>query len=127
MREAILRLKQEIKKCAAEGSRIGAKIRQSKGLDRYQLWNAKRSLGDGTRCILLAYACLQGRPYLTVEKKVRSGNEPSATYIHSALLETVGDAKKLEWTREYIKAWLDAKPVLDVEEAQTGVQEGAIA
>jgi len=127
MKEAILKLKQEIKKCAAEGSRIGAKIRQSKGLDRYQLWNAKRSLGDGTRCILLAYACLQGRSYLTVEKKVRSGNEPSATHIHNALLETIEDAQKPEWTREYIKAWLDINPLPDVAEVQTGIQEGAIA
>lgn len=121
MKEAILKLKQEIKKCASEGSRIGAKIRQSKGLDRYQLWNAKRSLGDGTRCVLLAYACLQGRPYLTVEKKVRLGNEPSATYIHNALLETLEDIHKPEWARERIKAWLDAKPVLDAKEIQEGV------
>jgi hypothetical protein len=116
MKEAILKLKNEIKQCTIAGRAIGEKIRQSKGLDRYQLWNAKRSVGDGARYVLLAYACLRERPYLTVERKVRQGNEPSATSIHNALLEALGDTQKAEWTRERVKAWLEWKPVSTTQE-----------
>ncbi len=109
MKEAISKLKQSVKQLAAGGSAIAAQIREAKGLDRYHLWNEKRYHGDSTRHALLAYACLRGRAYEAVERKVREGNFPSATAIRSHLLEALGEAQKAEWTPERVKGWLEGK------------------
>lgn len=109
MKEAISKLKNSVKQLAAGGSAIAAQIREAHGLDRYHLWNEKRYHGDSTRNALLAYACLRGRPYETIERKVREGNFPSATAIRSHLLEALDEAQKAEWTPERVKGWLEGK------------------
>lgn len=113
MKEAILKLRNEVKQCTTAGRAIGEKIRQAKGLDRYQLWNAKRSLGDGARYVFLAYGCLRCMPYARIEQKTRKDNGPSPTYITSAIWEALDEAQKPAWPRERVQAWLkgEAWPV----------------
>jgi hypothetical protein len=122
MKEAISKLKDTVKQLAAGGSAIAAQIREAKGLDRYHLWNEKRYHGDSTRNALLAYACLRGRAYETVERKVREGNFPSATAVRSHLLDALDDAQKVEWTPERVRDWLEGKASpAATEAAPTGV------
>ncbi len=122
MKEAISKLKLSVKQLAAGGSAIAAQIREAKGIDRWHLWNEKRYHGESTRHALLAYACLRGRLYETVERKVREGNFPSATAIRSHLLEALSEAQKAEWTPERVKGWLEGKaPPVPVEAASTEV------
>lgn len=115
MKKAISELKAEIQIFTANGREIGKRIRQSSGLDRFQLWNEKRWLGKDARIRLLAYACLRGRPYACVERKVRQGNEPSATAIHNIIV-VLDDIQKDEWTRERVKAWLEEKLISTIQE-----------
>lgn len=122
MKEAISKLKDTVKQLAAGGSAIAAQIRAAKGIDRWHLWNEKRYHGDSTRHALLAYACLRGRPYLSVEQKVRKDNFPSATGIRNHLLEALSEAQKAEWTPERVKAWLEGKaPPVATEASPTEV------
>jgi len=121
MKEAILKLKNEVKRFTAEGRALGGKIRQSKGLDRYHLWNEKRSLGVDARCTLLAYACLRGRLYTQIEAKNHEGNEPSATYVHDILSQVLDDTRKAEWTPERVRAWLKREMPPAVQETASEV------
>jgi hypothetical protein len=54
-----------------ESRAICARIRASSGLDRAAAWDEKRTYGDVTRCILLAYGFVRGLPYETIEKNTR--------------------------------------------------------
>lgn len=108
MNQAILTIKDTIKQHVAESLEICKQIRASKGLERYQLWNQKRAHGDGTRYWLLAYGCLRGRPYASIEAKCGEGNTPSASAILNRILSVLPQEgpEKAEWTKERVKAWL---------------------
>jgi hypothetical protein len=53
-----------------------AKIRETSGLDRYEAWTEKRSVGAHTRDLLLAYAFLRGMPYRVCEPITRNPEPP---------------------------------------------------
>lgn len=116
MKEAILKLRNEVKQLQFEGRALGEKIRQSKGLERYRLWNVKRSNRDGARYVYLAYACLRGRSYVKLESKVRQGHEPWTSSILDAITKVLDDTQKAEWTAERVKAWLKGESLPKAEE-----------
>ncbi len=61
-------LKAMIKGCVAEAGVIRKEIHASSGVERYELWNKKRSLGVYARHLMLAYAFLRNIPFSKLEK-----------------------------------------------------------
>lgn len=108
MKQVIESIRDRIKLQMAESRAIRGKIHAAIGVDRYNLWCDKRALGAHTRDLLLAYACLRGRSYASVEAKCAPGNEPHASdvlaHIH-AFLPKEGP-ESASWTKERVKAWL---------------------
>jgi hypothetical protein len=84
----------------AASRRLGKEIRRATGLARHALRLEKRSYGDTTRSILLAYAMLRGVPYETVERRVVRA--PSA----SAIADVVCQHEVKEDAVEEVKRWL---------------------
>ena len=80
-KEALLSLKEEIKKNAAEGCAFNAKIQAASGLERYRLRREKAQVGYLARYLLLAYALLRFRPYKQQEQHVCLGGKPWVTLL----------------------------------------------
>ena len=101
-------IRERIKRNAADAHHIREQIYAAKGIDRHNLWNEKRSLGSNTRIWLLAYGCLRGRPYPTIEGKCALGNDPYPSdvlmYIQTFLGREGPEAES--WTKDRVKAWL---------------------
>jgi hypothetical protein len=103
-------VKGAIKDNVAESLEIRKRIHASKGREKSNFWQNKRGLGEDTRYILLAYACLRARPYVQLEQKVHPGNEPSPSEIVEKIchfLPKEGPERAL-WTKERAKVWLEA-------------------
>lgn len=119
MKQAVESIKNQIKHNVEQSYAIRSKIHQAKGKERHALWNEKRAVGEGTRYLLLAYACLRGKQYDRIEPV--GSSIPSASgilsEIHAALPQD--GLEKASWTKERVKAWL-ARP-----EAVTAVVEAA--
>lgn len=76
---------------------ICARIRTTKGRERYDAWEDKRRLGYGTRYLLLALAFLRKRPYRRAEQHTNTPVDARA------LAEIFG-----EYTlATELKAWLE--------------------
>lgn len=115
---AIESIRSQIKENTDKSRAIRNRIHATNGMERWSLWEDKRELGSGTRILLLAYACLRGRPYVQIERKVASGNEPSPSAILYAI-ESVLPQEGLEeglWTKERVKAWLEVKEASEANE-----------
>ena len=95
--ETIQRIIQERQ---AASSRLREAIHRVSGLERHALRLEKRSYGDATRSILLAYAMLRGKAYESVERKC--ARAPSA----SAIADVVREHAALEDATEEVKRWL---------------------
>jgi len=108
VRVALGYMKEHIKRRTADSRHVREQINASKGMERWHLWNEKRDIGFDARDCLLAYGCLRGRQYMTIEAKCALGNEPSPSsvlvYIHSFLGREGPEAES--WTKEKVKAWL---------------------
>ena len=107
-KKAIAGVKNKIKANVADSRHIREQIRAAKGIDRHNLWNDKRSVGAHTRDWLLAYGCLHGRLYASIEAKCAEGNEPWASDVLcciQAFLDQEGPEAE-SWTKERVKAWL---------------------
>jgi hypothetical protein len=106
MKQAISTIKATIKHQVAQSREIRKCIHESKGKERYALWNKKRAVGEGTRYLLLAYACLRGKSYDRTEPV--GSSVPYArgilSEIHAAL--PPDGPEKAEWTEDRIKGWL---------------------
>lgn len=76
-------------------------IQESTGMNRWQAWVAKRSYGEDTRHLLLAYGFLRGLPYVACEKKCDDKNLPSARSIASAAGE-----QGVNLDVEAVKTWI---------------------
>jgi hypothetical protein len=111
MKQAVESIKNQIKANAAELREIRKQIYASKGAERSHFWGCKRGLGDDTRHLLLAYACLRGRQYLAIEAKCASDNEPRPSAVLAFLAASLpeGGPERAEWTKDRVKAWL-ARP-----------------
>lgn len=101
MKTAILQLKKFVCTCALAGAVAAKRIPESTGMTRWCEWEEKRQLGIPTRHALLAYAFARGRPYASLEAKVREGNGPSAHRVE-ALLQEAG----LPFEAGAVEAWL---------------------
>jgi len=108
MKQAISTIRDTIKSQVAESAECRKRIHESKGMDRYWAWCSKRDVGDRTRYLYLALACLRGRSYGSIEPECREGNEPSASRLHGTIVGAVPQdcPEKAEWTKERVKAWL---------------------
>ena len=84
----------------AASRRLNEAIHHTKGLERHALRLEKRSHGEATRSILLAYAMLRGVPYERVERSCRRA--PSA----SAIAEVTRQHVPSEDAVEEVKRWL---------------------
>lgn len=108
VRTALGYMKEHIKSRMADSRRVREQIHAAKGMERWHLWNEKRDIGSSARDCLLAYGCLRGRPYATIEVKCALGNEPVPSsvlaYIHSFLGREGAEAES--WTKDRVKAWL---------------------
>jgi len=99
-------LRSSIRSRQDESRAIRARIHASSGMDRWYVWQEKRSYGHDTRTELLTYAMLRGVPYLACEKKCEDGNHPSSSSI-SAVAKFYGH----EVTPEQVRTWLDHSAV----------------
>ena len=101
-------MKEHVKRLAEDSRGVREQIHASRGINRWHLWNKKRGIGESARDCLLAYGCLRGRPYATIERKCAMGNEPEPSsvlaYIHSFLGREGPEAES--WTKDRVKAWL---------------------
>lgn len=89
-----------IKQRQAESLRWNRAIQGARGLERHTLRLEKRRYGDVTRSILLAYAMLRGKTYVSVERTcVRA---PSA----GAIADVVRQHAAIEDATEEVKRWL---------------------
>lgn len=104
--KSIITLKNEVKRLAEHGRAIAHEIRKSSGLDRYHLWNEKRSIGTDARYALLAYACIRGVPYERVEARCGAFNNPSATRVFDVMVKALDEDIKASWSPEPVRAWL---------------------
>ena len=89
-----------IKERQAVSLRLNQAIHRVTGLERHALRLEKRSYGDATRSILLAYAMLRGKAYENIERKCTRA--PSA----SAIADVVRQYVVLEDATEEVKRWL---------------------
>lgn len=103
-------LKQEIKDREAASREICKRIHASRGLDRYEAWQEKRSEGNTTRCLLLMYAMLRGLPRHALESKY---NPYDNYWLYNGMHHMAGQ-RNLALTKEAIDAWLSAPaPVVE--------------
>lgn len=101
-------VKQELKDRQAASQAIGARIRESKGLERWALWEEKREYGRDTRWLLMVYAFLRGIPFLVVERhSTFRVYDNWAASIHAKRLAELIEARGLECDNEKIVAWLN--------------------
>lgn len=110
-------VKGAVKNNVAESLEIRKRIHASEGKEKSNFWQNKRGVGVDTRYLLLTYACLRGRPYSQIEQKVHPGNEPSPRGIVETVCRFLPkeDPERTLWTKERVKAWLDA---VDASEAK---------
>lgn len=82
-------IRDEIKFREVQARKLREQIRNTKGRERYDAWNAKRDYGAGTRSLLLAYAFLRGTAYRRVEKTAVSvpNTDEIATYADVPLAQ----------------------------------------
>jgi hypothetical protein len=80
--------------------RLNEAIHKVRGLERHALRLEKRSYGDATRIVLLAYAMLRGKAYEDIERTCTRA--PSA----SAIADVVRQHVALEDATEEVKRWL---------------------
>ena len=107
MKQAIEMIRQAIKKNSSDSRAMRKHIHETKGMDRWQWWAEKRTLGEGTRYWLMALACLRGRSYVQIEAKCGVGNEASASNLLTYILAALKDnPSATEWTRERVRDWL---------------------
>jgi hypothetical protein len=117
MKQAILKLKQDIKAQVETAKALRNRIRETKGDERHQAWNRKRAHGSGTRYMLLAYGCLRGVPYARIEQKTHE--PPYYGAIRSEIKAVLPpDSPEIElWTNDRVKAWLEGKEAPRAKEA----------
>ena len=101
-REALLSLKEEIKKNAAEGRAFNTKIRAAKGIERYHLRREKAQVGYMARYLLLAYALLRYRSYKQQEPHVYPDCKPWVT-----LLFDTANRFGNTYPKSVIESWLE--------------------
>lgn len=106
MKKAIDTIRQQIKHNVEQSHAIRRGIHQAKGRERHNLWNEKRAVGEGTRYLLLALACLRGRSYDRIEPV--GSSVPHARGILSEIRAALGkdSPEAAGWTEDRIKAWL---------------------
>lgn len=97
-------IKQEIKSREIASREIRKMIHGSSGRERHQHWMDKRSYGYDTRCLLLLYAMLRGKPRYTLERKY--GDQVFERYYLSPSLERLVEKYGLAYTRVEIQSWL---------------------
>jgi hypothetical protein len=83
-------------------SKYRKSIHESKGMDRWWAWVAKREYGTDTRHLLLAYAMLRGLPYSVCERNAEI--RPSALAIRVTAKE-YGHML----TEDAIHAWINGE------------------
>lgn len=91
-------VRDSIKLNVTQSLAIVARIRSTKGRERYNAWAFKRDIGQGTRYLLLALAFLRKRSYKQAEPHTR-------TAIDAHKLAAVLGAPGLHTE---VTAWLDA-------------------
>jgi len=84
----------------ATSRRLGEALLRVRGLERHALRLEKRSYGETTRSILLAYAMLRGKRYVSVERKCARAPSPSA------IADVVRQHAAIEDATEEVKRWL---------------------
>ena len=99
-------LKQEIKSREAASREIRKKIQATSGLDRHEAWLEKRQEGSTTRCYLLLYAMVRGRPRHSIEPK----HSPHDNWWIQSAMGRMAEQHKLAATKEAIEQWLKAAP-----------------
>jgi hypothetical protein len=97
-------IKQEIKSRETASKGIRKLIQGSSGMERHGHWLDKRSYGYDTRCLLLLYAMLRGKPRCTLERKY--GDQVFERYYLSPSLEKLAEKYGLAYTRVEIQTWL---------------------
>ena len=113
-------LKARIKDAAARGRAVRHRINEAAGLERYALWNEKRSIGDEARVALLAYGFLRGVPYRRIEPHCRPGHElqPARLLVlWTRLLGMAPEPSASIWTEARVAAWLEPMPQAPAREA----------
>lgn len=96
-------VRDSIKHNTIQSLAIVARIRSTKGRERYNAWDEKRRLGANTRYLLLALAFLRKRPYRRAEQRT---NTPVDARV---LAEKLGDST----LKPELESWLaggEARP-----------------
>jgi hypothetical protein len=73
---------------------------------RNEIAVAKRFVGNESRHYLLAYAFMRGDSYLSIERKCRSENKPSAERILEIVHSHMYKFMRSKVTIDMVKAWL---------------------
>jgi len=101
-------IKQEIQLRETASREIRKLIHGSSGMERHGHCLDKRSYGYDTRCLLLLYAMLRGKPRCMLERKY--GNRVFERYYLGLSLEKLAEKYGLWYTSIDIQAWLWAAP-----------------
>jgi hypothetical protein len=97
------RLRNTLRLRQSDSQELGRTIQRSRGRERWDAWEEKRSYGRDTRPLLLAYGFLRGVPYLACERKCAEDNPPSIEAIIIAASE-----HGIELSRQELEAWTAA-------------------
>ena len=81
VKDAVNKLREQVKESAARGADIQRRISSLQGAgtgtERHLLWNEKKAVGVRTRHLLLAYGLLRGVPYHRMERQAHIAPNPS--------------------------------------------------
>lgn len=100
----IRHLRVRIKELASEAKHIRHEERKCSGMEKWELQNHRRTVvGVAARGYQLAYACVRGRPYESVENHVKDkGSAVKAIRAAAAI------AKKFGGSPDLVTAWYAA-------------------
>jgi hypothetical protein len=91
-------LQRIIRERQAASRRLSEAVHRVRGLERHALRLEKRSFGEGTRSILLAYAMLRDRLYESVERTCVRAPSPSAiadvVRLHAVTQDAIEEVKR---------------------------------
>jgi hypothetical protein len=107
-KEVALALKEDVKRLAKAGQEARGEIRRTSGMERWAAWQEKRLVGYDARVSLLAYACVRGRPYRSVEPKT---HDDLTTFEGIRLMRHVQKTLAAfdgTWSEEQVIAWMKA-------------------
>ena len=96
----IRHLRVHVKELASEAKHIRHEERQCSGMEKWRLQNHRKTVvRNAARAYQLAYACLRGKPYNTVEPHITRSNYVALCEAKKIALRFGGDA-------DHIAAWL---------------------